>query len=790
MKKRTKHYSWILAMISLGLFTASLAQGAAAKKKAEKKIDPILEKAQKVEKSTKEVERSREMARSATREIARSERNRAEDDLQKWQIVKKSLKQAIAEKQPETRLAILRKAEKDREKTRWDTAGRLIADTITANEKSNELFGSEIDLRDKMAATRMVELRLLENKAKISAKCTVDLTLQENKEKEAKAQAKIADALQRQIYALEAIREMEIREWAAIRKDTAEELVEQSGEAARIAKEIAAVDSDPAHKKQLQQFIKQQEKQKADADKIVANAIKTIDSAVAKVYPLRVAAMGGLKPLAPNKWDYAKARHLLVRAGFGGTPQEVEKLRAMGLYKAVDYLVEYYRQPSNGPSLDLTPKLMVDPLKGKMRIRGKGNRAVGLDPRSVEANQRTQIRRWWLQRMVESNRPLQEKLALFWHGHFASQDSVVQNSYTMLGQNQFFRKQAAGNFGALLYGIVHDPAMIRYLDNNKNAKGKPNENLAREIMELFSMGVDQGYTQKDIVEAARALTGYNYDNATGTYRFLYNQHDTTDKTIFGKKGPWTGDDLVRLILEKPETARFVSHKLWEYFAYEDPSKPTTERLAAVLRDRKYALEPMLKNLFLSEEFYSSRAMGKQIKSPVELMVGLLRDLGAKPLSSPQLIGTPLPKSDGMRIVVEQPLTNYEALDTALQEMGMQLLEPPDVKGWRYGRPWISSQRMFVRYNAVASLIDAVGNEGVDVVALLQGGGCKNASEAVDYLAKSFLTLPLDAEKRKSLITHLGKLPPCGEWSKQRNKVNQKLRSMLMLMLCVPEHQIS
>ncbi len=792
MKKPPPYKSRVLSLgiVALGFATTCLLQGAEPKKKVEKKIDPVLEKVQKQEKATRELERSREMARSATREIARSERNRAEEGLRKWSTVDAMLKRAIAEKQPETQLAPLRAALKQATATRWSNAQRLIADTITANEKTNELFPSEYELRDKMAATRTVELKLLEIKAKAAAQRTVELTLQAGKEKEAKTQAKTADALQREIPALKALREMEIRQWAAIRKDTAEELIEQSGEAARIAKGIAAVDPDLAHKKELQKFIQQQEKEKTNANKILAIAVKAVADGAAKVYPLRSISMGGLKPLAPEKWDYAKARHLLVRAGFGGTPQQVEKLRAMGLYKAVDHLVEFYRQPSDGPSLDLTPKLVVDPLRGKMRIRGTGNRAISLDPRSVEANQLTLIRRWWLQRLVESPRPLQEKLTLFWHGHFASQNSVVGNSYNMLQQNEFFRSQAAGNFAALLYGIVHDPVMLRYLDNNKNAKGKPNENLAREIMELFSMGVDQGYTQQDIVEAARALTGYNYDNATGTYRFLYNQHDNTEKTIFGKKGTWTGDDLVRLILEQPETPRFIAFKLWEYFAYEDPDQVTTERLAAVLKGRKYDLEPMLKNLFLSEEFYSARAMGKQIKSPVELMVGLLRDLGSKPLAVPLPISKPLPKADGSRLVVEQPLANYEALDIALQDMGMQLLEPPDVKGWRYGRPWISSQRLFVRYNAVASLIDAVGKEGVDVVALIEAGGCKNGAEAVDYLAKACLAQPLNAEKRKELISHLGKLPPCTEWAKQRPKVNQKLRSMLMLMLCVPEHQIS
>jgi uncharacterized protein (DUF1800 family) len=371
--------------------------------------------------------------------------------------------------------------------------------------------------------------------------------------------------------------------------------------------------------------------------------------------------------------------------------------------------------------------------------------------------------------MVESPRPLQEKLALFWHGLFASQESVVSNSYTMARQNQLFREHAAGNYGALLYGVVHDPAMIRYLDNNQNVKGKPNENLAREIMELFSMGVDQGYTEKDIIEAARALTGYNYDDTTGSYRFLNSSHDPTDKTIFGQTGPWTGDDLVRLILEKPETSRFIARRIFEAFAYLDPDKATVERLAAVLRRRQYDIEPMLKNLFLSEEFYSPRAMGNQIKNPVELVVGLLRDLGVKQVAS------------------------YDTIDKATQEMGMQLLEPPDVKGWRYGRSWISSQRLFVRYNSVADLIKSVsyaGKRGADVLALLEAGGCKTSADAVDYLARACLQRPLSESKRTRLIAHLGELPPCGEWSQQRAALNDKLRSLLVLMLSEPEYQMT
>jgi uncharacterized protein (DUF1800 family) len=487
------------------------------------------------------------------------------------------------------------------------------------------------------------------------------------------------------------------------------------------------------------------------------------------LYPVRAAASGGLKLLAPDQWDYGKARHLLVRAGFGGTPQEVTKLHNLGLHKAVDYLVEFYRQPGAATTFDPVPPQRTDPLVERLTVRTMSSR-VAAAQKAVERGQVAGLRQAWLRRMVESPRPLQEKLALFWHGHFASQESVVQNSYTMFRQNQLFREHAAGNFGALLYGIVHDPAMLRYLDNNQNVKGRPNENLAREILELFSMGVDQGYTEQDIIEAARALTGYNYDDTTGGYRYFHDQHDDSEKTIFGQTGPWTGDDLVRLILERPETARFIARRLFEYFVYLDPDGATVESLATVLRVHHFDLEPLLNNLFMSEEFYSSRAMGNQIKSPVELVVGLMRDLGVR------------------------QVLNYGVLDSAISQMGMELLEPPDVKGWRYGRSWINSQRLFVRYNTVASLVSSVaqprGQRGVDVLALLQAGGCQNGAEVVDYLAKACLVRPLSDTKRQELINYLGDLPPCPEWAGKRDELNPRLQALVVLMLSMPEYQMT
>jgi uncharacterized protein (DUF1800 family) len=344
----------------------------------------------------------------------------------------------------------------------------------------------------------------------------------------------------------------------------------------------------------------------------------------------------------------------------------------------------------------------------------------------------------------------------------------VQNSYAMYHQNQLLRENAGGNFGALLYGIVHDPAMLRYLDNNRNVKGQPNENLAREIMELFSMGVNQGYSEADIVQAARALTGYTFDGV-GAFRVVQNAHDTGDKKIFGQAGPWNGDDVVRLILAQPATSRFVATRLWEFFAYDEPDGATVDRLANVLRHHNYEIEPALKNLFLSAEFYGDRAVGTQIKCPVQLAIGTLRDLGVKKLA------------------------NYGALEGALREMGQDVFEPPDVKGWRYGRGWISTARLYTRYNAVADLVRAAHQpqrSGIDLVSYLQAGGPQAAAHPAAYLAKACYVSAPSPERLKAFADLERDLPPPDQWQSQKEAVNEKLHELLIALLSTPEYQFN
>lgn len=516
--------------------------------------------------------------------------------------------------------------------------------------------------------------------------------------------------------------------------------------------------------------------EKAAADKAIAEKTAAENDFKAKVPAERSAwykanearfiAQGGLKIIPENAWDYAKARHLLVRAGFGGTPDEVTKLHQMGMVNAINYLVDYQYVPAEETALRIDMPERPLPTEGMLSQQERDRLNQRRD--SIRNNDFYRVRNWWMKRLVESPRPLQEKLALFWHGHFAVQWEKVAWPHMLYQQNQLFRDHAAGNFGGLLYGIVHDPAMIIYLDNQINYKHAPNQNLAREVMELFSMGVNQGYSEFDIREGARALTGYTYEHYTGQFRFSYGNHDFDQKNLFGRIGNWTGDDFVSLILEQPHTARFISAKLFDYFAYSNPDPAVVQRLATVLRANQYELAPMLKNLFMSEEFYSSKAVGTQIKGPVQLLVGLCRDFGVKN-------------------------ADYGTLVAWCADMGQDLLQPPNVKGWYGGRDWVNANLIFMRHNYVSALIQSVpqnNQRGLDLVAALENKGAASAAQVVEYLARCCLNVALNDEQKKELVDVLGQLPPPAEWAKQKDQLNGRLRHVLLLMLTVPQYQVS
>lgn len=506
--------------------------------------------------------------------------------------------------------------------------------------------------------------------------------------------------------------------------------------------------------------------EKQGAEKVIDQHRQELAPLTATIAVAKAAAYGGLTPLADAEWNYAKARHLLTRAGFGGTPDEVARLHKLGLHDAVRSLVQFKDQTPPNVTLAVHPRQQPEQYESSLS-NDESDRLRNL--RVAQDRQQMQnMRQWWLQRMIESARPLEEKLTLFWHGQIPAQYSDVGDSYFMYQQNQLFREHAAGNFAALLYGIAHDAAMLKYLNNDTNVKGRANENLAREIMELFSMGRDQGYSETDIRQGARALTGYTYDPATGQFRFLYDRHDTEEKIIFGKKGLFVGDDFVRLILDTPYPSKFVARQMFIFFAHAEPSIDTVEALAEVLRVNNYELTPMLENLFLSQEFYSARSMATQIKSPVQLAVGLHCELGLRNADLPHLVG-------------------------ALRLTGQELFEPPSVFGWQGGRAWITTSHSFNRYNGLAEILEQrarAGQRGVDVVGgLLAGRTFKDHAEVVDYLTACCLLVPLSQAKRQALIEYLKPLPAPDQWSANASAANARLTRLLVMIVCSPEYQL-
>jgi uncharacterized protein (DUF1800 family) len=504
----------------------------------------------------------------------------------------------------------------------------------------------------------------------------------------------------------------------------------------------------------------------------------TCGVSIAQAKPAKGKA-NALAPLPPDQWTYEAARHLLFRTGFGGTPEQVNALHAMGLRKAVTHVMNFKQQSDKDFPLEISPPSewgMNPNFKDGKRLSDNERRDVRRAMRKKDTQMYTALRNWWMRRMVQSKQPLEENLTLFWHGLFSTGYQTVRVAYGMHAQNELFRENAAGNYGEMLHNIIHDPAMLRYLDNNTNVKGRPNENLAREIMELFAMGEGRGYTEKDIQEGARALTGNAYDQNSSKYVFRAKMHDAGKKTIFGQTGNFDGDEFVDLILQQEATAQFIAERLFAYFAYQDPDKKIVNALANELRDDNYELAPMLKKIFLSKAFYSDQSRGALIKSPVRLVVGTMRTLG-----------------------INDNATSAAAVK-AVQSMEQDLFQPPNVKGWEGGATWINSTTLFTRQNFAGQIVDGVYSKsrkgqsrGLDLVAKLKGKQFKTADQVVDYFAKALFVHPVSQQDRQQLIGFLQQdrgFPPSAQWGKYRDGINHKLRGLLVLMLSMPQYQLT
>jgi uncharacterized protein (DUF1800 family) len=277
---------------------------------------------------------------------------------------------------------------------------------------------------------------------------------------------------------------------------------------------------------------------------------------------------------------------------------------------------------------------------------------------------------WWVNRMIETPRPLEEKMTLFWHNHFATAIYKVRSSYLMFKQNQLLRTKGMGNFRDLLMAITEDPAMLIWLDGARSNKNAPNENYGREIMEVFTMGVGN-YTEDDVKAAARAFTGYQIDRSGNSF-FNPNKHDNGTKTFLGQTGNFGPQDIVNTLASHPATAKSISRKLFTYFAYDNPSDDTVDRIANVYTATNGNIRAVVEAILNSDEFWSNQAYLSLVKSPVDYVTTALRSLGAT--------------------------VNPKAAVATLNNMGQLPFDPPNVFGWPDGAAWINTSTMLDRYN--------------------------------------------------------------------------------------------
>jgi uncharacterized protein (DUF1800 family) len=377
--------------------------------------------------------------------------------------------------------------------------------------------------------------------------------------------------------------------------------------------------------------------------------------------------------------DYDDARHLLNRTGFGATQSDIEHYVGMSREAAATALLASARTAAltpPPPSMEATGPLSYP-------RRGSGTSEAELKMfRQEQVREGLELRGWWIGEMLSTPSPLTERMTLFWHNHFVSSQQKVKLAALMYRQNVTLRAQALGNFGAMLHAIARDPAMIVYLDSAQNRKGAPNENFARELMELFTLG-EGNYTEHDVKEAARAFTGWSLDRDTGSFRFRPFLHDYGSKTILGRTGTFDGDDVIDILLAQPATAEFITRKLWRELVSPDPETGDVRRIAGRFRESGYDIKVALYELLTADAFYAQTNRGVLIKSPVDLVVGSLRQFGLHP-------GETIPFA------------------VAAAGMGQILFSPPNVKGWPGQDAWINTSSLLSRKQFLDRLFRAEG----------------------------------------------------------------------------------
>jgi len=409
-----------------------------------------------------------------------------------------------------------------------------------------------------------------------------------------------------------------------------------------------------------------------------------------------------LTPITAADWNYDRAAHLLSHAGFGGSPATIQTLADAGLDRAVRTLVHYESIPNPrmqpfvesglwDPTLNGFPESRPEATDRAIKngasmgidVKPSGNRP--LQPISdrffywlrATMLETRRLGYWWANRMLQTSHPVEQKMALMWHGHFATHENKVRDYRKMMQQIDLFERYATGNIRELTIQIAKNPAMLYFLDAQYNVKGAPNENFAREVMELFTMGVGN-YSEKDVREGARAFTGWYFDNLT--FKIDPAKHDDDVKTFLGRTGRFDGVDAVKIIFEQPVTAEYLAGKIYRFLVRDELSSGLRKKLGAVLRSHDYEVKPLLAVIFSSRDFYSQASYGGHIKGPVEHMVAMMKQLDVD-----ECPGVP-------------------DFNQSTISMGQHLLNPPSVAGWAGGKAWITPGLIIARGNVAREVL--------------------------------------------------------------------------------------
>ena len=483
--------------------------------------------------------------------------------------------------------------------------------------------------------------------------------------------------------------------------------------------------------------------------------------------------------------DIARLRYLFSRAGFGATPAELDEATGKALHKTVRRLLK--------DSESVEPLRVVEPDESNSKKQLKGLVRDGqLDKQMLKERIRENAEKvrdlnlQWLDRMATGPAALREKMALFWHGHFACR-TVGRNPLFTQQYANTLRQHALGHFGDLLLGVSKEPAMLQFLNNQQNRKNAPNENFAREVMELFTLGHSsssrRSYSERDIKEAARAFTGWQF-TPEGQFMFRERVHDEGEKTLFGRTGAFKGEDVIAMLLENRQTARFITAKIYRFFVNEAEDKKRVDQLAEQFYTSNYDIAALMETIFTADWFYDPKNRGAHIKSPVELLAGLRHTLGVR---------------------FEQP----QAQIFVQRTLGQILFYPPNVAGWPGGKNWIDSSSLLFRMQLPNYVLKAADvtvkakDEGdMNAQVLARKGGAKfhttvawadfekafakiPDAELTDTLASTLLPFPLRPEQRTLLESQIQPGP-----SSPNQTRSERIQTLTTALMSLPEYQLT